>query len=34
MQTGMFLSSSSLVIIDPFASLLMGMASPIIMYIP
>ena len=29
----MFLSSSSLVIIDPFASLLMGMASPIIMYI-
>jgi hypothetical protein len=32
-QTGMFLSSSSLVIIDPFASLLMGMASPIIIYI-
>lgn len=29
----MFLSSSSLVIIDPFASLLMGMASPIIIYI-
>lgn len=29
----MFLSSSSLVIIDPFASLLMGMTSPIIIYI-
>jgi ammonia channel protein AmtB len=29
----MFLSSSSLVIIDPFASLMMGMTSPIIIYI-
>jgi len=29
----MFLSSSAVVIIDPFASLLMGMTSPIIIYI-
>ena len=29
----MFLSSSAVVIIDPFASLLMGMTSPLIIYI-
>lgn len=29
----MFLSSSAVVIIDPFASLLMGMTSPVIVYI-
>ena len=28
----MFLSSSSIVIIDPFASLLMGMFAPILLY--
>lgn len=33
MQTGVFLSSSASVIIDPFASILMGVFGPLLSYL-